>query len=150
MRLFLLWLWMGLLSWHPLVWILYTQVRRSLGRKWPKQSRETKCCTHLVPTSDLVVRSSWSPTLVTFSRFRALCGNQFVTFWSLLGQSPFASTLPWYGGSCNGQIMSGVRTSVVSKRVVVADAPLYPHFLQKSSPARLPWQKKAMFDMCEP
>ena len=60
-RLFLLWLRMGLLSWDPLVWILYTQVRRSLGRKWPKQSRETKCCTHLVPTSHLVVRSPWSP-----------------------------------------------------------------------------------------
>ena len=25
--------------------------------------RDTKCCTHLVPTSDLVVRSSWSPKL---------------------------------------------------------------------------------------
>ena len=36
LRLFLLWLRMGLLSWHPLVWILYTQVRRSLRRKWPK------------------------------------------------------------------------------------------------------------------
>ena len=35
-RLFLLWLRMGLLSWDPLVWILYTQVRRSLGRKRPK------------------------------------------------------------------------------------------------------------------
>ena len=35
-RLSLLWLRMRFLSWRPLVWILYTQVRRSLGRKWPK------------------------------------------------------------------------------------------------------------------
>ena len=32
MRLFLLWLRMGLVSWDPLVRIIYTQVRRSIGR----------------------------------------------------------------------------------------------------------------------
>ena len=42
---------------------LYPSAEESWEENDQNRGRETKCCTHLVPTSDLVVRSSWSPNI---------------------------------------------------------------------------------------
>ena len=74
-------------------------MRRNLGRKCPKQSQETECCTHLVPTSDLVVRSSWSPiSLKTLTSLNKEVRPFFLSdnsIWSLASASSHSDYSIW-------------------------------------------------------
>ena len=72
----------------------------------------------------------------------SLCVNTSLEPWpskehQQAAKSPKNQDLVW--------AFSGVFKRAASKRLVLADVPLYQNFLQKSLPAVLPWQKKTMF-----